>query len=120
MQLCEFPSWEHMFKPNPNNVGSRQIHTQLAVETIRNGSKPWVSSDTQNKMNITKHRAVYFVVFVQSSNLGIETYSGYASLVAGWGNPILFVKPPKPLSLGPIFKSIGKYRLGYHLRSFTG
>jgi hypothetical protein len=63
--------------------------------------------------------AVYFVMIVVVANLGIETYSGYAALVGGWGNEILLEKPPKPLILGPIFKAIGKFNAVYHLVSFT-
>jgi hypothetical protein len=51
--------------------------------------------------------------------MGTETYSGYAALVAGWGDLIIIEKVPKPLILGPIFKAIGGWDLDDHLKSIT-
>jgi hypothetical protein len=41
--------------------------------------------------------------------LGFETYSGYASLVAGWGDTRLIVIPPKYLILEPFFDAVRTY-----------
>jgi len=49
---------------------------------------------------------VYFVMLILTINMGTETYSGYAALVAGWGDLIIIEKVSKPLMLGPIFKAI--------------
>jgi hypothetical protein len=53
------------------------------------------------------------------TNLGLETYSGYAALVGGWGNEVLIEKPPKTLILGPIFKAVGKFDTIYYLGTST-
>lgn len=49
---------------------------------------------------------VYFVMLIVTVNLGSETYSGYAALVAGWGNVALVDKPPQEIILSPLFKAI--------------
>jgi hypothetical protein len=54
-------------------------------------------------------------VLVLTVNMGTETYSGYAALVAGWGDTVLIEKVPKPLILGPLFKSISECYLDYQL-----
>jgi hypothetical protein len=58
-------------------------------------------------------------MLIVTVNLGSETYSGYAALVAGWGNVALVDKPPQEIILSPLFKAIGKYYLDYHLRSLA-
>jgi hypothetical protein len=43
--------------------------------------------------------------------LGFETYSGYAYLVAGWGDKTLIAFPPQYLILEPFFDSVRKFGL---------
>jgi hypothetical protein len=40
---------------------------------------------------------------------GIDTYTGYASLVAGWGDRTLIKKPPKLAIIGPAFNAFREY-----------
>jgi len=49
---------------------------------------------------------VYFVMILLVLQLGFETYSGYASLVAGWGDTTLIIIPPKYLILEPFFDAV--------------